>query len=166
MLNWRKLARRRSADAPSPMQCATRSRSPSRWKTPARSLSIRETPLGYDRVSRGSAGKGLSSCRPTTTLSRPRLRRATQFWECGTWRRFGSAIRHLPESGAAEESRTLDLNLGKVALYQLSYCRVRSRNYTRFQRARARRGPGKFPTSRAAPRSARRPSGTPPSTTG
>ena len=25
--------------------------------------------------------------------------------------------------GAAEESRTLDLNLGKVALYQLSYCR-------------------------------------------
>ena len=28
------------------------------------------------------------------------------------------------ESGAAEESRTLDLNLGKVALYQLSYCRM------------------------------------------
>ncbi len=27
------------------------------------------------------------------------------------------------EYGAAEESRTLDLNLGKVALYQLSYCR-------------------------------------------
>ena len=27
-------------------------------------------------------------------------------------------------SGAAEESRTLDLNLGKVALYQLSYCRL------------------------------------------
>jgi hypothetical protein len=27
------------------------------------------------------------------------------------------------ETGAAEESRTLDLNLGKVALYQLSYCR-------------------------------------------
>jgi hypothetical protein len=26
-------------------------------------------------------------------------------------------------TGAAEESRTLDLNLGKVALYQLSYCR-------------------------------------------
>ena len=26
--------------------------------------------------------------------------------------------------GAAEESRTLDLNLGKVALYQLSYCRL------------------------------------------
>ena len=30
----------------------------------------------------------------------------------------------LFEFGAAEESRTLDLNLGKVALYQLSYCRV------------------------------------------
>ena len=26
--------------------------------------------------------------------------------------------------GAGEESRTLDLNLGKVALYQLSYSRV------------------------------------------
>jgi hypothetical protein len=31
--------------------------------------------------------------------------------------------RFLLYSGAAEESRTLDLNLGKVALYQLSYCR-------------------------------------------
>jgi hypothetical protein len=29
------------------------------------------------------------------------------------------------EPGAGEESRTLDLNLGKVALYQLSYSRVR-----------------------------------------
>ena len=29
-----------------------------------------------------------------------------------------------PISGAGEESRTLDLNLGKVALYQLSYSRV------------------------------------------
>jgi hypothetical protein len=28
------------------------------------------------------------------------------------------------QSGAGEESRTLDLNLGKVALYQLSYSRV------------------------------------------
>jgi hypothetical protein len=28
------------------------------------------------------------------------------------------------EPGAGEESRTLDLNLGKVALYQLSYSRV------------------------------------------
>jgi hypothetical protein len=28
--------------------------------------------------------------------------------------------------GAGEESRTLDLNLGKVALYQLSYSRVSS----------------------------------------
>ena len=27
--------------------------------------------------------------------------------------------------GAGEESRTLDLNLGKVALYQLSYSRVK-----------------------------------------
>jgi hypothetical protein len=32
--------------------------------------------------------------------------------------------RLLLKSGAGEESRTLDLNLGKVALYQLSYSRV------------------------------------------
>ena len=36
--------------------------------------------------------------------------------------------------GAAEESRTLDLNLGKVALYQLSYCRAeQSRHYRRHE---------------------------------
>jgi hypothetical protein len=40
----------------------------------------------------------------------------------------------LLNSGAGEESRTLDLNLGKVALYQLSYSR-RSRNYDRKRRA-------------------------------
>jgi hypothetical protein len=36
--------------------------------------------------------------------------------------------RELPfsEYGAGKESRTLDLNLGKVALYQLSYSRVSS----------------------------------------
>jgi hypothetical protein len=35
-------------------------------------------------------------------------------------------LRGLPflNSGAGEESRTLDLNLGKVALYQLSYSRI------------------------------------------
>ena len=33
--------------------------------------------------------------------------------------------------GAGEESRTLDLNLGKVALYQLSYSR-RASNYRGF----------------------------------
>ena len=33
--------------------------------------------------------------------------------------------RSLPcEYGAGKESRTLDLNLGKVALYQLSYSRI------------------------------------------
>ena len=38
----------------------------------------------------------------------------------------------LLKTGAAEESRTLDLNLGKVALYQLSYCRfVQSAHYRR-----------------------------------
>ena len=32
----------------------------------------------------------------------------------------------LRETGAGEESRTLDLYLGKVSLYQLSYSRVKS----------------------------------------
>jgi hypothetical protein len=32
----------------------------------------------------------------------------------------------ISTSGAGEESRTLDLNLGKVALYQLSYSRKTS----------------------------------------
>ena len=34
------------------------------------------------------------------------------------------------ESGAGNESRTRDLNLGKVALYQLSYSRGGVSNYT------------------------------------
>jgi hypothetical protein len=33
-------------------------------------------------------------------------------------------LRFPHQSGAGEESRTLDLNLGKVALYQLSYSRM------------------------------------------
>lgn len=36
----------------------------------------------------------------------------------------GKAVFAFPQdSGAGEESRTLDLYLGKVSLYQLSYCR-------------------------------------------
>ena len=34
------------------------------------------------------------------------------------------ALRPTLKTGAGEESRTLDLNLGKVALYQLSYSRI------------------------------------------
>ena len=37
------------------------------------------------------------------------------------------------ECGAGEESRTLDLNLGKVALYQLSYSRKTSAHYRDIQ---------------------------------
>jgi hypothetical protein len=33
----------------------------------------------------------------------------------------------LPEFGAGNETRTRDLNLGKVALYQLSYSRMSER---------------------------------------
>jgi hypothetical protein len=35
-----------------------------------------------------------------------------------------ACCRLLRKTGAGEESRTLDLNLGKVALYQLSYSRI------------------------------------------
>ena len=41
--------------------------------------------------------------------------------------RKGQYVTVLPfRSGAGKEARTLDLNLGKVALYQLSYSRVTS----------------------------------------
>ena len=45
-------------------------------------------------------------------------------WQKGRWH-------HHPflEFGAGNESRTRDLNLGKVALYQLSYSRRKVRNY-------------------------------------
>ena len=33
----------------------------------------------------------------------------------------------MEEIGAGDESRTRDLNLGKVALYQLSYSRIRGK---------------------------------------
>ena len=39
---------------------------------------------------------------------------------------MGAASLFLRNSGAGKESRTPDLNLGKVALYQLSYSRVDS----------------------------------------
>jgi hypothetical protein len=38
------------------------------------------------------------------------------------------------DAGAGEEARTLDLNLGKVALYQLSYSRMSNNDYRRNQR--------------------------------
>ena len=40
--------------------------------------------------------------------------------------RKGGADALPQEAGAGNESRTRDLNLGKVALYQLSYSRVSS----------------------------------------
>ena len=36
--------------------------------------------------------------------------------------------------GAGDESRTRDLNLGKVALYQLSYSRIEKRDFTDFKK--------------------------------
>ena len=44
----------------------------------------------------------------------------------GTDKKGKPGLPFFAESGAGKESRTLDLNLGKVALYQLSYSRVSS----------------------------------------
>ena len=35
-----------------------------------------------------------------------------------------NSLSHRERSGAGEGIRTLDINLGKVALYQLSYARI------------------------------------------
>jgi hypothetical protein len=43
-------------------------------------------------------------------------------------------------SGAGKEARTPDLNLGKVALYQLSYSRVRMRILSRAGKLSSRQG--------------------------
>jgi hypothetical protein len=50
----------------------------------------------------------------------PRRRDFTQIRS----RKKGSAGLPFFRTGAGEEARTLDLNLGKVALYQLSYSRI------------------------------------------
>ena len=46
----------------------------------------------------------------------------------------GSFVGFPSEFGAGEESRTLDLNLGKVALYQLSYSRVANKTNAFYDR--------------------------------
>ena len=51
-------------------------------------------------------------------------------WSLSTDKKKGSRASLSSRSGAGKESRTLDLNLGKVALYQLSYSRVSSPNYS------------------------------------
>jgi hypothetical protein len=38
---------------------------------------------------------------------------------------------HQSKTGAGDETRTRDINLGKVALYQLSYTRDQSRIFDR-----------------------------------
>ena len=50
-------------------------------------------------------------------------------WSGTAYSGHNSSPFSLVESGAGNESRTRDLNLGKVALYQLSYSRKRKRNY-------------------------------------
>ncbi len=45
------------------------------------------------------------------------------------WNVSSAAFALEQEFGAGNESRTRDLNLGKVALYQLSYSRIRKERY-------------------------------------
>ena len=58
------------------------------------------------------------------------------------------------DSGAGDESRTRDLNLGKVALYQLSYSRRTDAHYNR----RRHQVNGFWPRSQATPGTSSRPS--------
>src|SRR3954454_6358677 len=79
----------------------------------------------------------------TTLPPRPlRAKRESSAWHAGL----------SLESGAGDESRTRDLNLGKVTLYQLSHSRETKANFT----VAASRGSSR---SGCAPRPARRASG-------
>ncbi len=67
--------------------------------------------------------------------------------------RKGSAVASLSiKLGAGDESRTRDLNLGKVALYQLSYSRTRPRSIAKLfiadRSSEARRASGRSTSSR------------------
>ena len=66
--------------------------------------------------------RGPESNRPTRICNPVHNRFATA--PCLSLDKKGSLGFPLFLSGAGEESRTLDLNLGKVALYQLSYSRI------------------------------------------
>jgi hypothetical protein len=63
----------------------------------------------------------------TALLSRQYSLRSVGYsgWHC-TDKKGKPGLPFSMEYGAGKESRTLDLNLGKVALYQLSYSRVSS----------------------------------------
>ena len=50
------------------------------------------------------------------------------------YKKKGNFRSPLFKSGAGDESRTRDLNLGKVALYQLSYSRIEKRYFTDFKK--------------------------------
>src|SRR5512134_2083307 len=67
----------------------------------------------------GFAGRCMTTL-PPRQERRPARRRSARASE--TKRESGALS--LNETGAGNESRTRDLNLGKVALYQLSYSRV------------------------------------------
>ena len=90
----------------------------SKW---AKSLILKENSGGEDgnrtRLN-GFAGRCITSLLP----------RQTEWYRCHVHRYGATSTKRearLPfgYSGAGEEARTLDLNLGKVALYQLSYSR-------------------------------------------
>ena len=59
----------------------------------------------------------------TTLPSRQGTGAAAMYASAAEKRKGEPAVRSPRESGAGNESRTRDLNLGKVALYQLSYSR-------------------------------------------
>ena len=72
-----------------------------------------------------------------TTLPPRRVDVLRAAQSCGAQSKRESDRLSLVKPGAGNESRTRDLNLGKVALYQLSYSRAKTERYYNFNSAAA-----------------------------
>ena len=82
-------------------------------------LLIKPDGARYWRLKYRFAGRCITTLPPRLVGRRPRARSGYKL------RGRALMLLSLEKSGAGNESRTRDLNLGKVALYQLSYSRER-----------------------------------------
>ncbi len=80
----------------------------------------------YGGATQSRTGLDGFAIRCITDLLSRRLAFVTEVAPKSRQKREAVCFPFLYQFGAGEESRTLDLNLGKVALYQLSYSRVSS----------------------------------------
>ena len=72
--------------------------------------------------------KSATSTNSVIPAPKPMLRTLSGFWSVQT-KKGSLPLPFILNSGAGDESRTRDLNLGKVALYQLSYSRTEKINF-------------------------------------